>query len=156
VDGSAIAGVNYLAASGAILVPAGVTSVNLPVTILGSSTNGTDKNFSVNFTGSAGTGPAPAFAAAQTFATGNAPRWVTAADINGDGKPDLIVTNAADQTVSVLLNTTAPGAANATFAAPQSFPPEWIHIQWRSPTSTVTAGQTLSWPMNWMTRYPFI
>ena len=37
----------------------------------------------------------PSFAAQQTFATGNEPDSVTAADVNGDGKPDLIVANAA-------------------------------------------------------------
>lgn len=122
VDGTAKSGTDYLAASGAILVPGGVTQVNLPVTILGASAYSADKNFSVSFTGSAGAGPSPGFAAPQIFATGNSPSWVTAADINGDGKPDLIITNAADLTVSVLLNSTTPGAVNTTFAAPQNFP----------------------------------
>ncbi len=48
----------------------------------------------------------PSFAAQQTFATGSVPVSVTAADVNGDGKPDLIVANQNDNTVSVLLNTT--------------------------------------------------
>ena len=61
------------------------------------------------------------FAPQQTFATGRLPISVTAADVNGDGKPDLIVANNADPTVSVLLNTTAPGAATASFAAQQTF-----------------------------------
>jgi len=63
----------------------------------------------------------PSFAVQQTFATGTNPDSVTTADVNGDGKPDLIVTNYTDNTVSVLLNTTAPGATTASFAAQQPF-----------------------------------
>ena len=40
----------------------------------------------------------PSFAAQQTFATGSDPYSVTAADVNGDGKPDLIVANDTDPT----------------------------------------------------------
>ena len=62
----------------------------------------------------------PSFAAQQTFATGGDPVSVTAADVNGDGKPDLIVANEADNTVSVLLNTTP--APTTTFTAAASLP----------------------------------
>ena len=63
----------------------------------------------------------PSFAAQQTFATGSNPVSVAAADVNGDGRPDLIVANEGDNTVSVLLNTTAPGASIPSFAAQQTF-----------------------------------
>src|SRR5208337_27935 len=63
----------------------------------------------------------PSFATQQTFATGNFPESVTAADVNGDGLPDLIVSNFNDNTVSVLLNTTAPGATTPSFATQQTF-----------------------------------
>ncbi len=63
----------------------------------------------------------PSFAAQQTFATGSAPESVTTADLSGDGKPDLIVANGHSATVSVLLNTTAPGATTPSFAAQQTF-----------------------------------
>ena len=63
----------------------------------------------------------PTFAAQQTFATGEEPRSVTLADVNDDGRPDLIVANNAGNTVSVLLNTTAPGAITTSFAAQQTF-----------------------------------
>ena len=63
----------------------------------------------------------PSFAAQQTFATGSHPTSVSATDVNGDGKPDLIVANFSSNSLSVLLNTTAPGAATPSFAAQQTF-----------------------------------
>ena len=63
----------------------------------------------------------PTFATQQTIAVGTKPRFLTVADVNGDGRPDLIVTNTADNTVSVLLNTTAPGAMTLTWAAQKTF-----------------------------------
>ena len=62
----------------------------------------------------------PSFAAQQTFATGSGPISVTAADFNGDGKPDLVVANLNGNTVSVLLNTTAPAPPRR--ASPPSRP----------------------------------
>ena len=44
------------------------------------------------------------FQARVDYATGDAPQWVTAADLDGDSYPDLAVTNPGSNTVSVLLN----------------------------------------------------
>ena len=63
----------------------------------------------------------PSFATQQTFATGSGPYSVALGDVNGDGKPDLLVANEDDNTVSVLLNTTTPGATTASFATQQTF-----------------------------------
>ena len=49
----------------------------------------------------------------QTFAVGSYPQSVAVTDINGDGKPDLVVANNHDKNVSVLL-----GKGDGTFEAP--------------------------------------
>jgi hypothetical protein len=63
----------------------------------------------------------PSFSAATNFNVGSGPFSVVAADVNGDGRPDLIVANDGSGTVSVLLNTTAPGAAVPSFAPAVNF-----------------------------------
>ena len=52
----------------------------------------------------------------QTFAVGNHPFAVAVADVNGDGKPDLVAANFYDGTVSVLL-----GNGDGTFQAQKTF-----------------------------------
>ena len=69
--------------------------------------------------------PAPtglvSFATQQTFATGNVPVSVTAADVNGDGKPDLIVANAG-RTTRCRCCSTPPRRAPPRPASPPSRP----------------------------------
>ena len=48
---------------------------------------------------------------------GTRPGGVTVADVNGDGTPDLIVSNYADDTIWVML-----GEGNGTFQAPEIYP----------------------------------
>lgn len=49
------------------------------------------------------------FAVPVNFGTGAVPFYIATADFNGDGKPDLAVTNQNANTVSVLRNTSVPG-----------------------------------------------
>ncbi len=70
------------------------------------------------------------FGSSATYAVGNNPTEVIAADVNGDGNLDLISAN-GDNTISVLLNT-------STFLPPTSAPPVAINIQ--------ACGLRVSWP----------
>ncbi len=123
VNGTAVAGTNYTAAMGSLVIPAGATSAMIPVTVAGHVGSQADKTFQMVLMGGGGAARTftPSFAAQQTFATGAGPESVRSADLNGDGKPDLIVVNESDDTVSVLLNTTAPGASTPTFGAQHTF-----------------------------------
>jgi hypothetical protein len=56
------------------------------------------------------------FAAPASYLTGPSPRMVAAGDLDGDGKPDLAVTNTGNGGVSVLLN-----AGDGTFARPVGY-----------------------------------
>jgi len=122
-DVTAHAGTDYTAARGSIVIPAGTTSTTIPVTISGSTSNPPDKAFKMILLGGGGAARTftPSFATEQTFATGSTPFSVITADVNGDGLLDLIVANLDDNTVSVLLNTTAPGATAPSFATQQTF-----------------------------------
>jgi hypothetical protein len=64
---------------------------------------------------------APTFAPRAIFTAGRGPFSVAITDVNGDGKPDLVVANFNSASVSVLLNTTTPGAAAPTFASQVGF-----------------------------------
>ncbi len=60
-----------------------------------------------------------AFAAKVDLAVGTTPRGLAVGDLNGDGRTDFAVTNSGGNSVSVLENTTVPGAATPTFAPKQ-------------------------------------
>jgi alpha-tubulin suppressor-like RCC1 family protein len=53
---------------------------------------------------------AGSFAAPVAVATGSDPRHARMADLDGDGRPDLVVANYGDNSVSVLENTSTPGS----------------------------------------------
>ncbi len=62
------------------------------------------------------------FGARVDFATGTAPRFVLARDLDNDNRPDLVVVNEQDNSVSVLHNESAAGdITTATFASHVDF-----------------------------------
>src|SRR5262249_48460506 len=58
----------------------------------------------------------PSYASQQTYGTGSSPHSVVAADVNRDGKLDLVVADQNSGSVGVLL-----GNGNGTFQAEQSY-----------------------------------
>jgi hypothetical protein len=142
-NGTALAGTDYTAASGSLLIPSGIISAQIPVTVAGRGSPSPDKTLQMLLLGAIGAQSFTAsFAAQQPFATGDGPQAVAAADLNGDGLPDLIAANASGNTVSVLLK--PPRSAPPRPALPPSrrFPPARIRSRWRWPTSMVTGCLT--------------
>jgi hypothetical protein len=62
-----------------------------------------------------------AFSTQQTFAVGVNPEAVAVGDFDGDSRPDLVVANWNDNTLSVLVNTTSAGATTPSFVVQQTF-----------------------------------
>ncbi|MBS1494673.1 MAG: T9SS type A sorting domain-containing protein [Bacteroidetes bacterium] len=63
----------------------------------------------------------PTFSSGTTFTTGSFPAYLTYADINCDGKLDIVVANSTASTVSVLRNTTSIGSSTPSFATQVTF-----------------------------------
>ncbi len=61
------------------------------------------------------------FAPQQAYAAGTDPYAVTVADVNGDGKADVLCADPGDNAISVLVNTATSAASTASFATRQAF-----------------------------------
>ena len=82
--------------------------------------NSNDNTISVfRNTSISGSITASSFASKVDFTTGSNPKCVVIGDVDGDGKPDLVVTNWISQTVSVFRNTSTPGSITASSFAPK-------------------------------------
>ncbi len=86
-------------------------------------TNRTSNNISVfRNTSTAGTISSGSFAAQDTFTTGISPYDVTMGDVDGNGKPDFIITNFGATSISVLRNIGSTGSISAsTFTAKKDY-----------------------------------
>lgn len=70
------------------------------------------KPFLINFPGATGGFNAYSFAAKNNFTTSANPYSVSTGDLDGDGKPDMVLTNTGSNTISVFLNTSTPGSVS--------------------------------------------
>lgn len=95
-----------------VTVPVGATYKNFSVTDISRGlTAYSSKPFNVTYASGSVT-----FQPKQNFIAGNNPRVLASADLDGDGKIDLIVPNTSGSSVSILRNTTIAGFAVNSFA----------------------------------------
>jgi hypothetical protein len=87
------------------------------------------------FTGSRGLPPE------QTYAVGNEPSAVVAADLNGDGAPDLAIANTYSRSVSVLLNL---GGTRTTLASTPGGPQAYQPITFTATVTSALSGQVVA------------
>src|SRR5205085_1415728 len=117
-DGTAHAGTDYQATSGTLLFASGQTTATISVPIIGNTILQSNRTFSVSLSNPI---ELPSFTAATTFAAGTTgAHGVVVGDINGDGKPDVVLVAFRSYDGAVFLNTPSPGATRPGFAAAQT------------------------------------
>ena len=108
-----------------VIVPSGATYQPISVINIGTNLIGsTSQPFQVTFNNGVSQAISSAsFKAKVDFSTGNNPAGIVAfADIDGDGKPDMIVVNRSTNTFSILRNTSTIGSVTtASFAKKVDF-----------------------------------
>ncbi|MHC1703734.1 MAG: IPT/TIG domain-containing protein [Tenuifilaceae bacterium] len=103
-----------------VTVPTGATYQPITLTVNGLTAT-SSKPFNVTFP-SSGVIDINTFAAKIDIATGSQPYFAATGDIDGDGKPDLVVANNTSGTISVYRNTSTLGTiAVSSFAAKVDF-----------------------------------
>ena len=109
-----------------VIAPAGATYQ--PISVLNTATGLTgysSKPFITTFTNPFGTGISASFYSPKldfAVSPGAGPRSISMADMNGDGKPDIVYTNEASAVIAVRQNTSNLGGLNASsLGAPVQF-----------------------------------
>lgn len=127
-NGTAAAGVDYVAESGTASFAAGSATTTIDVQLIGDSLHEADETFFVNLTSQS---TLPTFTATPFSAVAQ-PHTAALGDMNNDGRVDLISVNEGAASVSILLNQTAPGADAPSFAIKQDFAvqsvPDWVAV----------------------------
>ena len=113
-----------------VKVPAGACFENISV-VNSFYTAYSSKPFLVSFPGGAGGFNVYSFASKNNFTTSANPYSVSTGDLDGDGKPDMIVANTGAGTISVFLNTSSPGSV--------SFAPKTDLVTGKSPHRIVVS-----------------
>jgi hypothetical protein len=113
------------ATSLSVTVPPGISSQPMTVTTAG-LTSTPFAPFNTTFSDNGQFVPS-AFAARTDVPAGSGPQFICNADLDGDGKPDLIVANGDSNTVTIYHNNSTPGSIS--FSQVASFP--WAHLATR-------------------------
>lgn len=122
VAGTAQPNTDFTPTTGIANFAAGAATASIIIPVLGNGIyNRPSLTLGVHLTGSTLAGNPVTLSDHVDFGTGASPRWATIDDLNGDGKPDLAVSNINTNDISVLLNTTAPGASAPAFTPQQGF-----------------------------------
>jgi Concanavalin A-like lectin/glucanases superfamily/Bacterial Ig domain/FG-GAP-like repeat/Regulator of chromosome condensation (RCC1) repeat/Immunoglobulin domain/IPT/TIG domain len=101
-----------------VAVPVGATHAPIAVTVNG-LTACANQPFMPTFAGDGSGISAASFAPRQDLASGNGPIRVIVADLDGDGKPDLVVANDYNNSISLYRNISTNGSLTASSFSPR-------------------------------------
>jgi hypothetical protein len=122
-DGTAVAGVDYVATSGTLTMPAGVATATINVPIIGNTIPQLNRTFTISLSGANAVGQlayTPSFTRTDVNVAGDFSENAITVDMNGDGRQDIVSSADISATYQVVLNNTATGTSVASFAAPQA------------------------------------